>query len=394
MKITNITATPINIPMEAPFYWSVGIYPGTTKVVVQVFTDEGLVGLGEAPSLSCKALIDEVISPSLAGMDPFDIDRCERLCIPDSRVNFNSGDHALLRAFGGVEIALWDLRGKAWGQPVYQLLGGAVRKAIPFTEYFALRQERGGVGGESTPQQIAAYCARMRAEHGSTFFEGKCAPGDPQLTVGMVREIRSAVGEEALIRLDANMGFSVHVTREMLRQLEPYRLDNFEDPVASYYDLARLRQVSSIPFSAHYPDLRLAVALGVPDSFVLNLAQLGGILKTRHFVAACEEMGVGFWCYSGDGGIASAAYLHFVAATRHISQPCQSLFRWQTDDVIEEGPFKPQNNLVPVPEGPGLGVTLSPSGLKRCHQRFLDEGPYDEYYNPQRPGEYVRLPLL
>jgi glucarate dehydratase len=142
------------------------------------------------------------------------------------------------------------------------------------------------------------------------------------------------------------------------------------------------------------PDLRLAVWLGVPDSFVLNLSQLGGISRTLRFIAACEEMGVGFWCYSGDTGIASAAYLHVVAATRHIQQPSQSLFRWQIDDVIEEGPFKPKNNILAVPEKPGLGVTLSPSALKRCHERYLEENTFEyDYRDPSHPEIHGRLPL-
>ena len=69
------------------------------------------------------------------------------------------------------------------------------------------------------------------------------------------------------------------------------------------------------------------------------------------------------------------------------------MFRWQTDDVIEEGPFRPKNGVVRVPEGPGLGVTLSPQNLKRCHQRFLDEGPVDHYGDPLAPGRFSRLPL-
>ena len=116
--------------------------------------------------------------------------------------------------------------------------------------------------------------------------------------------------------------------------------------------MAALRQHSSIPFSSHVPDLRRAVALGVPDTFVTNFAVLGGIARTVRFIGACEAMGVGFWCYSGDAGICTAAYLHVTAAMPWIHEPSQSLLRWQVGDVIEGGPFRPKNNVVPVPEGP------------------------------------------
>jgi glucarate dehydratase len=85
--------------------------------------------------------------------------------------------------------------------------------------------------------------------------------------------------------------------------------------------------------------------------------------------------------------------MHVVAATQWIQEPSQTLFRWQTDDVIEEGPFRPKNGVVAVPEGPGLGVTLSRQKLKYGHQQFLDEGPVDHYSDPLVPGRYRRLPL-
>ena len=209
----------------------------------------------------------------------------------------------------------------------------------------------------------------------------------------MVREIRKALGDDVSIRLDANMGLSLQAAQRLLAWIEPYGIDNLEDPVATFYDMAKLRRHSAVPFSTHTPDLRLAVDLGVPDAFVLNLTQLGGIRRTLKFVGACEELGVGFWFYSGDTGIASAAYLHVAAACQHIDRPSQSLFRWQTDDVICGGPFRPQANRLAVPEGPGLGVTLDPASLARCHERYLREGPYDEFQHPGLPGRYVRLPL-
>lgn len=393
MKITSIRATTVKIPLEAPYIWSVGTYPGTTKVIVEVETDDGITGIGEAASPDCEPVINQIMASRLIGVDPFDLARCEVLCVPETRVLFNTDGNVEIKSFGGIEMALWDIKGKALGLPLYMLLGGAVRKQIPFTEYYAYRMKNGKVGGERTPAQLAAYCARMREEHGSTFFEGKCSTGNPTEDVKIVKEVRAAVGEDALIRVDGNMAWSVTSARRLLADLEPYNIRNFEDPVATYFEMEKLRRHSAIPFSSHFPDLNLAVRLGVPDTFVVNMTVLGGIARTLKFIAACEQMGHGYWCYSGDAGVASAAYLHVVAATRHIHEPSQSLFRYQADDVIEEGPFKPKNNVVPVPEGPGLGVTLSKKALKRCHERFLKEGPSDSYHNLKHPGTYLRLPL-
>jgi glucarate dehydratase len=392
MKITNIRVTPVNIPLDLPLCWTGGLYPGTSKAIIEVETDEGLVGLGEAPSDSLAPLIAS-FGERLIGHDPIDIAGAENLCVPPWQIVQNTDGSSAVTAFGALEIALWDLRGKAWNQPLYQLLGGAVRKAIPFTEYFGFRMSHDGSQRVVTPEAVVEYCLKMRQTHGSTYFEGKLILGDPQLEIATVKALREALGSDALIRLDSNMQWSLATARRVLREIEPYNIRNYEDPVATFEELRALRQHSSIPFSSHVPDLRRAVALGVPDTFVTNFAVLGGIGHAQRFIGACEAMGVGFWCYSGDAGICTAAYLHMTAATQWIHEPAQSLLRWQVGDVIENGPFKPKNNVVPVPEGPGLGVTLDKAALQRWHQHFLDHGPMDHYYNPEQPGRFRRLPL-
>jgi glucarate dehydratase len=141
------------------------------------------------------------------------------------------------------------------------------------------------------------------------------------------------------------------------------------------------------------PDIRRAVALGVPDTFVTNFAVLGGINRAIRFIGACEAMNVGFWCYSGDAGICTAAYLHVKAAMPWIHEPSQSLLRWQIGDVIQGGPFKPKNNTVPVPENPGLGVELDRKALEYWHQHYVSNGPMDHFHAPSHPGYFRRLPL-
>lgn len=392
MKITAIKATPVNMPLETPFWWTAGYYPGTSKTIIEVETDQGIVGLGEAPSSDCVATV-LAMGERLVGRDPLDIAGAEALCVPPWQIVQNTDDAGPVKSFGGIEMALWDLRGKFWEQPLYQLLGGAVRKEIPFTEYFAFRPEVNGKGGEQSPEAVAEYCQRMHEEHGSTMFEGKLILGDPQLEIDTVKAVREALGPRAMIRLDSNMQWSLSSARQILREIEPYNIRNYEDPVATFEEMAALRQHSAIPFSTHVPDIRRMVALGTPDNVVVNFAVLGGINRSVRFIGACEAMGVGFWCYSGDCGICTAAYLHMVAAQPHIHEPSQSLFRWQYIDVIEGGPFRQTNNVIPVPEGSGLGVTLDRANLQRMHQDYLDNGPMDHFYDPAAPGRFRRLPL-
>ncbi len=180
MKITKITVTPVNIPLETPFLWTGGYYPGTSKAIVEVETDEGLTGLGEAPSAHLAPAIENLAS-RIVGKDPLDIAEIENVCVPPWQIVQNTDDSSSVTAFGSLEIALWDLRGKVWNQPLYMLLGGAVRKEIPFTEYFAFRVKKDGIGGEMDPQAVADYCVQMKEEHGSTMFEGKLIQGDPSV---------------------------------------------------------------------------------------------------------------------------------------------------------------------------------------------------------------------
>jgi glucarate dehydratase len=393
MRITAIRATPVNIPLEAPYLWSYGSLAGFTKTIVEVETDAGLTGLGECPSPAHAAMIEKTLAPRLVGRDAFDLQGAEQAVLPHWRGIGIDTDLSLIRCFGGVEMALWDLRGKAWGLPLYALLGGAARKAIPVTDYFAFREARDGVGGEATPEAVADYCVRLHETHGTTFFEGKLSTADPEPSIRIVELIRGRLGAGVMIRVDSNKAYSVTEAKRIARRLEGLDVRCWEDPVATSEEMAELRRATSIPFSAHTPDLRRAVALGAPDAFCTDVAVHGGVRRTLAFIAACEEMRRDFWFYSGDSGIMSAAYLHISAACTHIREPAQSLFRQQPFDVIREGPFQPRNNLVPVPEGPGLGVTLDRERLAALHRHFLAHGPFDKFHDPDRPGVLRRLPL-
>lgn len=394
MKITRVRATPVNVPLEAAYVWSYGALPGFTQTIIEVETDEGLTGIGEAPSAVAADVINNTFADALIGRDPIDTTGCELRCLPSSRGVQSVSELALTAIWGGVEMALWDLRGKAWDQPVYQLLGGAVRKDIAFTEYFAYRVAENGKGGEASAEAVADYCTRMQQEHGSTMFEGKVSDADPKDAVALVRAVREVIGDDALLRADSNHAYSVASARMLAPAFEELSIDCWEDPVGTYEDLARLRPHTRLAFSSHNTDFPKAVSLGVPDNIVTNIAGHGGFTATLKFIGACEKMGIGFWCYSGDSGVATAAYMHLCASQSWITKPNQSLLRMQPHDVIEEGPFRPKNNTVRVPEGPGLGVTLSQDKLKFLHRHYLEHGAMNKYHNPADPGRFVRLPLV
>jgi glucarate dehydratase len=394
MKIDRIEATVVNVPLEVPYDWAYGELPGYTRTIVQVFTSDGIVGLGESPGASSARLIAEELAPALTGRDPIDIQGCEAMCMPPWRGVQSIHDWDRIHAWGGLEVALWDIRGKAWNRPLYDLLGGAVRKQIPFTEYFAFRGRWDGKGGEETPEAVADYCLRRHEEHGATFFEGKLSTADPRPSITLIELLRRRLGDGVMIRVDTNHAYSLATARAIAPALEALGVRNWEDPVGSIEEMRVLRQHTRIPFSTHNLDFARAVEQRVPDAFVSSPAILGGLLRFQRFVGACEAAGIDFWCYSGDAGIMSAAYLHVCAAIQWIREPNQALFRMQPYDVIAEGPFRPKDNLLPVPEGPGLGVTLAPDRLDFLRRHFEQHGPMNKYQDRFAPGRFRRMPLV
>lgn len=381
MKITDILVHKVNLPLVTPYRWASGVYLGATKAIVEVRTDAGIVGWGEVPTVEQADIVSQEFAPRLIGVDPSNIDDCGRRCLPEIRTLLNTHDSGLVKAFGGLELALWDIKGKALNLPVYSLLGGPVRQEIGFSEYFALLLPSETHAGVSTPLEVARYCAAMREKHGSKIFEGKVGVLDLDTEVEMVKEVRAAIGRDATLRLDANNSWPLNTARKALAKLEPYDIANIEDPAPTFHDMAKLRQHSAIPFSSHLPDLRLAVELGVPDTFVLNVMTLGGLRETMKFISACEVMGVGFWFYSGETAVGTAAYMQLAAAIPYLSQPGQSLFRWYADDVVAEL-IQSQSNAVPIPDAPGLGVMVDPEALARCKERYERDGVISQLGEP------------
>jgi glucarate dehydratase len=379
-RIARVEAWPVKVPLQAPYEMAPGIVAGIDRTIVRVTTSDGLAGLGEAPSPEDATALRGELGQELVGRDCSEVlgelGRVERLPV----VHRGDGKVVLHNPLAGVEIALWDLEARNTGVPLHRLLGSVCRTKILFTEYFAYRD-----GLEESPSEVAAYCARMIEEHDSPAFEGKVGVRPVEDDITLVSEVRAAIGPERTLRLDANMGWRLETAHQAFDLLDPFDIANVEEPVGSFAEMAELRRSTAIPFSAHTPDIELAAKLRVPDALVIGLGFCGGIAGTRRFIAKCEESGVGFWFYSGDLGVGTAAYLHIAAVTPYLDRPSQSLLRWTTDDVIAGGPFSPENGVVPVPTGPGLGVELDEDAVARGVERFSREGPYDFYAGPPLP---------
>lgn len=367
--IASVRATAVNVPMVAPYRFSFGLLGSFTTTIVEVTDSDGVVGLGESPHGDQVALVHE-LGARLVGLSPDALNEAEARCVP--RTGFSLWDDAAAerRAFGALEMAIFDIRARRAGVPLVDLLGGRVRDEVAFTEYFAFRD-----GVETTPRDVLAYCVRMAEEFDSPAFEGKLGvlPVDDEMA--MVAELVRELGPGRVQRLDANGAYTVATARQVCRQLAELGVGWLEDPCRSLDEVQRLRDDGvAVSFSTHEAALVRAARTGVPDGICVDIAELGGYRRAQDFLRACDAVGVDFWCYSGDAGVMTAAYLHLTAAEPTMIRPHQSLFRFTADVVLEQGHFSPRGGVLPVPDGPGLGVSLDEKSMERLSRHYGEVG--------------------
>ena len=367
--IASVTATPINVPMVAPYRFAFGTLASFTTTIVEVVDSEGVVGIGETPHGDLSASVER-LGVRLVGLDVGALNECERRCVSASGFSLWGDSVADRRAFGGIEIALWDLRARRADVPLVDLLGGRVRDTVAFTEYFAFR-----VGREETPADVIRYCEQMAAEFDPPMFEGKLGVLDVETEMAMIADLVSTLGPGKVLRLDANGAYTVPTARKVVRRMADLGIGWLEDPCRTLDDTARLRaDGTAVSFSTHEPALVRAARIGVPDGICIDASEMGGLRRTQDFLRACAALGIEFWCYSGDAGIMTAAYLHLTAAEPSMIRPHQSLFRFTADVAIEQGHLAPKGGVLEVSDQPGLGVTLDRAALQRMHERYRTEG--------------------
>ena len=377
MKITRIETIPVNVPLKPEMTTKTagGTHAVSPYVLLRVHTDAGLVGLGEATlsprwsgetSPGCVAAIEGLISPSLVGADPANVTALRRKM--DRVIRFNPFTKA------AVEMALWDLAGKARGIPVYDLLGGKVRERVPMKMV---------IGGFETAK--AVELATRFLDWGAKCLKVKVGL-DPQGDVERVKAVRELAGPEIAIGIDANQGWDAATARRMLARLEEYDLLFAEQPVpiGDPAALAELRRCTSIPIMADESvftanDAWRLTTLRAADVFSVYPGKHGGIATTIEIAHVAQAAGI--VCSMGSNlelGIATAAMLHVATAIPAIDSetfPGDFLgpLYHQADlltEPLELGPVFAQ-----APCGPGLGVTLDEDQVARYRDDDLVARP-------------------
>jgi glucarate dehydratase len=375
MKVTDVETTVVSVPHLAPIRFSHGVSKGTTRTIIKIYTDENIVGLGETTGSAPKNVIDNVLKPIVIGSDPFEVEKLLGKCNGYDR--YQPFFTRNMRAFSGLEIALWDIIGKSVDKPIYDLLGGKYRDKIAFSGYWYPRYKLGNLGGESTPEEIAKYCRNIIKKYGFTRLEGKAGVFSPAFDLKTVATIRSEVGAEIEIGIDANGLWSPESAIRIIKKMDQYDLCHVEEPCRDLEASARVRSRVDVPISTHCPLIAELIKLGVADIMVCDPYEVGGILTTKKLCAASELHNIGFWIHSAaELGVSMSANLHIAASSPHIIHPSQGTYEHISDDIIKGGKFEIKCGAIKVPERPGLGVEIDESKLRSYGKKYQEEGDF------------------
>jgi D-galactarolactone cycloisomerase len=357
MKITEVRAVPLTIPvapMTPASSWEAGI---GRQLLVRIATDDGLVGWGECfaygVTLSVASVVDDALAPLVVGQDPSQIellvDRLHRALMIWGRRGL------AMMAVSGVELALWDLAGKARGVPVYQLLGGLVQPRL--RGYASLLRYE-------TPGDVARAVA-------ATLAMGFTAVKLHQTDEASVAAARDAAGADVDLMLDTNCPWTVEEAIRMGRRLERYGLRWLEEPVwppEDYAGLARVRQAVRIPIACGENDatvfgFREIIAAGAADVVQPSITKVGGVSEMKKIAALAAAANVTFVPHSFYFGPGLAATLHVAASTPGV--PYVETPPGQLAAPLLAEPIRGSGGFVTVPDRPGLGADPDPDALQR-----------------------------
>jgi L-alanine-DL-glutamate epimerase-like enolase superfamily enzyme len=363
MKITSIEAFQVQ--------WTPDDKPGRRSAFVRVHTDDGVSGLGEASpmqgGLASLGMVKHNLAPKLVGADPLD-----HAVLLDTLVHdfVKLGpEGALTGALAALDIALWDLKGKALGQPVYKLLGGAWLTAIPF--YASI-----GGNGDRTLDEVlrvvetrlknAPAAIKIRFDNNRTRLDSDI-PGD----IAKARAVRRLVGDSFPLAFDANNGFTTGGAIRVGRALEDLGYWWFEEPVQHYHvkAMGQVAQALDITVSAGEQTYTLAaladlIAAGVP-MIQPDIVKMGGITGLQRCAALAHAHGVELVSHQTQPTIGHTANLHMVACQLHATKPAEWNDPSTRTHAVFENPPKPVGGLFHLPDGPGLGLVVNEAELAK-----------------------------
>jgi len=379
MRITGFRTTPVAVPFRADELWAFGGRRGMVSILLEVLTDGGVSGIGEAaayPSADIVLAVLRSVEPLVVGEDPHAVERIMK------RINVVGTWHhvkATSPGIAAVEMACWDIVGKVCGQPLVNLFGGRVRDRVEFFYYL----------GRGSPAQVAQD-ARRGVQAGFRTLYLKVGSDDPRDDIERVAALRDGAGPHALIRVDANEAWSSAAAIRIARQLERFGLELLEQPVSgrNLPEMAYVRGRIDTPLLANeaswtrYDQLDV-IRHGAADVLSVDNQMDGGLLNLKRSAGMCEVAGLPVLKHSlGELGVAVYAAVHVLASTPNFVYANQSYASLLTDDILADAsPLPYVDGCLTVPDQPGIGVRLDAERVARYAELYEREAAHFSFHD-------------
>ena len=397
MKITDIRATPVTVPLEAPLRHANGCHWGRfVRTIVEVETDEGLIGLGEMGGGGESAVAAFLgLKPYLLGRDPARLEEMRFLIANPTASLYNNRTQML----AALEFACLDILGQRWGVPVCDILGGRLRDRVPFASYLFFRyaNTHDGAGEVRTVDQLVDEARDLKARYGFASHKLKGGVFPPEYELECYRAIAEALPGDSF-RFDPNGVWSAEQAIWFGQRIEDLRNDYLEDPVFGMHGMRRTREKVRMPLATNtvvvgFEQLAANVLETAVDVILLDTTFWGGIRPCVKAAGICEAFQLGVAVHSsGELGIQLATMLHLGAVLPNLSFAADAHYHHLRDDVIEGGKLAYCHGAIEVPKAPGLGVKLDRDKLAEYHELFLRLGTYPYDQDPLRPGWTPLIP--
>jgi glucarate dehydratase len=399
LAITDVRLTPILVA-DPPLLNTQGVHqPYTPRLVIEVVTAGGVVGLGETYGDGKYLELARPFAERLVGRQVTDVNGlftvADEVVVDQARVRgqadvgglrgVQTADKLRLSVVSGFEVACLDALGKALGLPVHALLGGKVRDEVEYSAYLFYKWadhpegvacEKDDWGAALDPAGVVEQARKFSERYGFKSFKLKGGVFPPDEEIAAVRALAEAFPGHPL-RLDPNGAWSVETSLKVAEELSDV-LEYLEDPTLGIPGMAEVAAGTGVPLATN---MCVTTFAEIQEGFTKEAVQVvlsdhhywGGLHNTRDLAAICRTFGVGVSMHSNTHlGISLAAMTQVASTVPNLDHACDSHYPWQSEDVITER-LTFEDGSVKVSDAPGLGVELDPDRLALLHRRWAED---------------------
>ena len=374
MKITQLKTTRLAIEHKTIYHYSLGAPRGCNSILVEIETDDGITGIGEVTGGQQIDALDVFLrsaEPLLIGESPFNIERFLDRFYRHQKLTRLLPFAANLSC--GIEMAMWDIIGKATGQPVHRLLGGKFHDAIDFFGFVQGRQ----------PEEMADHASCLYHDGFDVIYYkvGYSAADDLAIT----KKLREKLGDEAVLRPDINELYSVGEARRLIQKMADYQVDWVEQPVGVYdiEGMALLRRMVPVPLAIDQgantlEEVIQAIRREAADVYVVGFHETGGLLGLKKAAACLQAANLPLNRHGvvGETGISTLASLQVLATIPNITTGNQVMHQLLAEDIVVDGLLDFDGGRIAVPDRPGLGIELDRDRVEKFARAYDQVGQY------------------